>query len=115
MEIKVCDLYRNLVDEIQESLVYGVVTTFIKEKVKGRNNIIALKAQALRKAVDIAEYTIIFNSLMYITRLLRIKRRISPLLCAFLSSFYTIKRNGYIFAFKSSVFGLIMNILSSYI
>lgn len=113
MDLKAVETYRSLVEEVQSSFIYGAVTTFIKEKIKNKNNTIVLKIRALRKAADFAEYTLIFNTLMYMMRLLRIKAKISPLLCVFLSSFYSVRKNGFIFAFKSAGFGLLMNIVSS--
>ena len=77
------------------------------------DNIVVKNITALRKGAEYAEYTLLFNTLLLISRAMRMKRKFAIVLCNFICSYISSKRNGVLFAFKSAIFNLISNLLNS--
>lgn len=113
--MKMTDLYRSVVDEVSSSFIFGTATAAVKSLLCGENNAIVRHVQAVRKGADHAEYTLLFNTMLYICRLLGVRKKVSALGCVFLCSYLSARRNGMAFAIKSAAFGLAMSILGSWI
>lgn len=111
--MRMTDLYKSVVEEVGSSFIFGTATAAVKGLLGGESNIIAKHVQAIRRGASYAEYTLLFNAMLYACRLLGVKKKVSALGCIFLCSYLTAKRNGTVFALKSAVFGLAMSISRS--
>lgn len=113
LKTKVTDFCRYLIEETGSSFIFGTTTAFTKNFFDTENNIVSKNVMALRKGGEYAEYTLLFNTLLVISRMIRMKRKFALILCNFICSFVSSKRNGVLFAFKSAIFNVISNVLSN--
>lgn len=113
--MRMTDLYKSVVEETGTSFIFGTATATIKGLFSEEGNAIAKQVQAIRRGASYAEYTLLFNTMLYVSRLLGIRKRVSALGCIFLCSYLTARRNGIVFALKSAVFGVVMSTLRSWV
>ena len=113
IKIKLADFCRYLIEETGSSFIFGTTTALSKSFFDSENNIVAKNIMALRKGGEYAEYTLLFNTLLLIGRAMKLRRKFALVLCNFICSYVSSKRNGVLFAFKSAIFNLISNLLGS--
>lgn len=112
-KFRLAEFCRYLIEETGSSFIFGTTTALTKNLFDNENNIIVKNIMALRKGADYAEYTLLFNTLLLISRAMRMKRKFAIILCNFICSYISTKRNGVLFAFKSAIFNLISNFLNT--
>ncbi|ELA41523.1 uncharacterized protein VICG_01387 [Vittaforma corneae ATCC 50505] len=111
----ISDLYQTVIQETTTSFIFGTTAAIAKELFNNDKNFISKNVLALRKGVEHAEHAMLYNAMLFVTRLMRLKRSISHLICIMICSFVSGQKNGNLFALKSAVFSLISNMLSSLI
>lgn len=111
MKILISDFYKNLLQETGTSFIFGTATAAVKGILVNDSNILIKQVQALRKGTEHAQYTLLFNVLVYAFTRLRLRAGYASALSLFLSSYVAGKRNGFLFGVKNGVFGLVMSVL----
>ena len=114
INFKIADFCRHLIEETGSSFIFGTTTTFTKSFFDNEGNFIVKNIMALRKGAEYAEYTLLFNILLLLSRAIRMKKNLGLIVCNFICSYLSSKRNGVLFAFKSAIFNLISNIMSNF-
>lgn len=104
------DLYKTITKEAAASLVFGVTAEVAKNFFNKENNFISKNVRAVRKGIEQAEHTILYNTLFFIGRVMKVKSDISHITCVALCSYMSSRKCGRLFALKSTILSLVSHI-----
>jgi hypothetical protein len=102
---------RFILEETGSSFIFGTSTNLVKNAFNFENNFFSKNLASIRRGVEIAEYSLLFNLIFLFSKFLRIKNRFGLLFSNLICSYLTAKRNGVLFAMKSLFFNLISNFI----
>lgn len=108
------DLYKTIVNEAKSSFIFGTASAISKDFFNTEKNFISKNITAIKKGIEHLENAVLYNFLSFLGRQLRIKRTISHPICIAICSYMNGRRNGKIFALKSSLFCLLTNLIYSF-
>lgn len=107
------DLCRTVVQETTTSFIFGTAAAATKELLRTDKNMIAKNLSVLRRGVEHAEHTLLYNTLFFVANAMRIRKSIAHAMCLMMCSFISGRRNGLLFAVKGALFSLFSGVLSS--
>ncbi|KAM0680183.1 hypothetical protein GINT2_001566 [Glugoides intestinalis] len=109
------DFYRSIVQESATSFIFGTATAFVKDFCVAEKNFFSKNIHAVRKGVEQAEHALLFRSLFFMARILQFESRFSQVASLILCSYISSRKNGILFALKSTIFSVISTCINFYI
>lgn len=109
MNVFVTEFYKNLLRETGASFIFGTATAAARGVLWNDSNLVAKQAQALRRGTEYAQYTMVYNALVYALTKMRIRAGYAAAVGFFVSSYLSGRRNGVAFGIKNGLLGLLMS------